>query len=731
MSEQQILAELNNAQKDAVCSAHQFNMVLAGAGSGKTRVLVQRLAYLVKVLAVDSRNILMVTFTNKAAKEMLQRAERQLQENLRGVWIGTFHAICLRILRANNTLAGLKSDFQVIASDDKRRILRRIIAETNLDSKKYTPESIGAFISKNKQIGKRAEAIEATTASYVAVKQVYLEYQRICRNSHIIDFDEILLLCFEILNEYPELLQSYRNVFKHIMVDEFQDTSTIQYLWIKLLVGKTNSLMIVGDDDQSIYGWRGAIVGNMINFDKEFKGTAVFRLEQNYRSSKNILTAANAVIQTNPERLSKQLWTESEQGNSIDLYQATDERDEANAIVRYIDQYLANNSNLTLDDCAVLYRVNSLSRNIEEKLRAKNINYRIYGGLKFYDRSEIRNALAYLKIVANPDDDSAVERVLNFPPRGIGKQSFEKVSLLAKQYDISLWRAIQQALAEAVVTAKAKAGLTEFCSIINRLQQKQAELSLKALVAEFYKLTDILGHYRESAKELDQTRVENLQELLSSCEQFSPIIGSDNQQSILQSYLETIALDTDDQTDETAPALQLMTVHSAKGLEFSLVVLCGLEQGLFPSYRSIEEGNITEETRLCYVALTRAEKQLLLTNTQFRNLYGRSNIAMQSEFLRHIPIAICNRVSYKPEPKTYRASLGFDSSDISNHITNNFEELNSDLPRQGTSVVHKTFGSGVINGFEGSPDNLIIIINFNSGTKRFLYNIAKSHLVFK
>ena len=734
----EILSNLNDEQKRAVCSEHQYNMILAGAGSGKTRVLVQRLSYLVQQKEVMPYNILMVTFTNKAARQMRDRAEVLLSDSVKGAWIGTFHSICLRILRSNTELAKLQKDFQVLSSDDKKRILRRIIIEEKMDPTRYKADSIAGFISKCKQIGQRADQVSDTMFYFKVAKKLYQKYERICELSNIIDFDEILLRCYELLKQYPDLLENYQSRFQHIMIDEFQDTSDIQYKWVCMLAGQNNNLMIVGDDDQSIYGWRGAKVDNMLNFGKNFPEVQTYRLEQNYRSTSNILAAANAVISTNEERLSKKLWTTSQEGNKIDIYKATDERDEANAIVQYITAYVQKNSELSLNDVAILYRINSLSRNLEEHLRRERVNYRVYGGLRFYDRVEIRNALAYLRVVANPHDDAALGRIINFPPRGMGKKTIEIITGLASEHNISLWQGITMVLQQNLVSKKVHTSLQELQELIALLQGMQQDIDIKTLVKTMYERTEMIGHYRESGKEIDQTRIENLQELLTSCQQFQPIIDDELESTVLQSYLETVALDMGDEEDEDdAPAVQLMTIHAAKGLEFPLVVLCGMDQGLFPSSRSIEEDNLHEETRLCYVAITRAEKQLFITHTQFRGLYGRSQNSRDSEFLQHIPDKVCNRIQVQTQYNK-SAHSGVDTRNVHSYDSRNVQSyslvIGSDLPQPGTRIRHPSYGEGVISSFEGSSEDLIVAIEFEEGfsnrseVKKFLYKIVQQHM---
>ena len=593
-----ILSPLNEAQRDAVAADSQNMLVLAGAGSGKTRVLVHRIAWLVRAEGFSPWSILAVTFTNKAAREMRGRIEEMLQVSSHGLWVGTFHGLAHRLLKAHWKEAGLPQNFQILDSDDQLRLVKRVCRELELDESRWPARQAQWYINAQKDEGLRAAHIEPPHGDLFAhtMLQVYRAYEQACERGGMVDFAELLLRAHELWLKSPEVLQHYQGRFRQILVDEFQDTNTIQYAWLRVLAGKHIPVVAVGDDDQSIYGWRGAKIENIQRFTEDFAGTRTVRLEQNYRSSQTILRAANGVIANNQGRLGKELWTAGESGEPITLYAGFNEQDEARFIVEQIEQWTGNGN--ARASVAILYRSNAQSRVLEEALIRAQMPYRIYGGQRFYERMEIRNALAYLRLLLSRGDDAAVERVINTPPRGIGGKTLDVVRDCARGREISLWQAIAAVIAEKLLPARALGALEGFVALINELDSGTDELLLEEVVEHVIQGSTLIEFYQKEKGEKGQARVENLEELVSAAKQF---VAEDDDLSPLQQFLDNAALDAGDaQADEHEDSVQLMTLHSAKGLEFPLVFLAGMEENLFPHRMSIEEpGRLEEERRLC------------------------------------------------------------------------------------------------------------------------------------
>ncbi|MGR9037712.1 MAG: DNA helicase II, partial [Gammaproteobacteria bacterium] len=615
-----ILDPLNDAQRQAVTAPSGATLVLAGAGSGKTRVLVHRIAWQIQVEGVSPHGILAVTFTNKAAKEMRGRIEELLRYSANAMWIGTFHGLAHRLLRRHAKEARLPETFQVMDSSDQLRVIKRLLAGMNLDETKWPPKQIQWHINAQKDEGIRAQHLQAETGDlyYRQMLAIYRAYEEFCDRSGLVDFAELLLRAHELLRDNPELLAFYQERFRQIHVDEFQDTNTVQYAWLRLLADGRNNLFVVGDDDQSIYGWRGAKIENIYSFQKHYPAHRVVKLEQNYRSTGNILKAANRVIAQNEGRLGKELWTESGAGDLISVYAAFNELDEAFFVVERIRAWI--NQGGLRSDAAILYRSNAQSRQFEEKLVATGIPYRVYGGLRFFDRAEIKNALAYLRLIANRHDDVSFERVVNTPTRGIGARTVEDIRIIARDQGISLWQAASATVKQGRIAARAGNALTGFLNLIDRLSVEADSLELFEKVKLVVEQSGLLDMYKNDKAERGEEKVENLEELVNAARLFDA--GADNEENLgeLELFLAHAALEAGEmQGEDFEDCVQLMTLHSAKGLEFKLVFMVGMEEGLFPSQQSIEDaGRLEEERRLCYVGMTRAMQSLFLTYSESR-----------------------------------------------------------------------------------------------------------------
>jgi DNA helicase-2/ATP-dependent DNA helicase PcrA len=701
-----ILEPLNDAQRDAVASESQNLLVLAGAGSGKTRVLVHRIAWLIQAEGLSPWSILSVTFTNKAAREMRSRIESMLHIGTHGMWVGTFHGLAHRLLKAHWQEAGLPQNFQILDADDQLRLVKRVCRELDLDESRWPPRQAQWYINAQKDEGLRADHIEAAPSDPYAytMQQIYRSYEQACERGGMVDFAELLLRAHELWLKKPDVLQHYQGRFRHILVDEFQDTNTIQYAWLRVLAGNIIPIVAVGDDDQSIYGWRGAKIENIQRFSEDFAPVKTVRLEQNYRSTSTILQAANAVISHNFNRLGKELWTAGEQGEPITLYAGFNEQDEARFIVERIEQWVADGN--TRNSAAILYRSNAQSRVLEEALIRADMAYRIYGGQRFYERLEIRNALAYMRLMVSRGNDAALERVINTPPRGIGGKTIEVVRGLARERDIALWQAIAIAIDEKLMPSRALSALEGFRVLVDELDSGTDELALHELTEQVIESAGLVEYHGKEKGERGQARVENLQELVTAARQFEP---ADDELSPLQEFLDRAALDAGDaQADEHEDSVQLMTLHSAKGLEFPLVFLAGMEENLFPHRMSLEEpGRLEEERRLCYVGVTRAMEKLIICYAETRRLHGSESFNAPSRFLREIPAGLMEEVRLHTSISR-PTSLAMDPDVVDTGLY------------LGQRVFHQVFGEGVVLNFEGRGSNARIEVNFDQEGSKWL-----------
>ncbi len=707
-----ILDGLNDAQREAVSAPPGGMLVLAGAGSGKTRVLVNRIAWLIQVVGASPWNILAVTFTNKAAREMKGRIEELLGQPVGGMWVGTFHGLAHRLLRAHWQDAGLPREFQILDSDDQFRLLRRLIREMGLDDAHWPPRQAQWFINAQKDEGLRPKHLDDGGDPYQKqMIRIYQEYQAACDRSGLVDFAELLLRAHELLRDRPDILHHYRERFQHILVDEFQDTNAIQYAWLRLLAGERDNLFVVGDDDQSIYGWRGARVENIRDFQKHFPSAPLLRLEQNYRSTGTILKAANAVIAHNPSRLGKKLWTEGNEGEPILLYAAFNEVDEARFVVERIRQFTEQGR--SRGEVAILYRSNAQSRLFEEALIQAAIPYRVYGGLRFFERAEIKDALAYLRLVASPADDAAFERAVNMPPRGIGPRTLDAVRAHARDFGCSLWRAAEELIDGGAMTTRAANALGGFLDLIREQAAGRDRLELHELADQVIAASGLPEHFRKSRDGKGQDRVENLEELVNATRQFDyePLEEGDGELDDLSAFLAHAALEAGEaQADPHEPCVQLMTLHSAKGLEFPLVFIAGLEEGLFPhSMSSDDPERLEEERRLCYVGMTRAMEQLCLCYAESRRLHGSETYPLPSRFLREIPAELIREVRARPQVSR---PVYAPRSDLDEEAGAGF--------RLGQRVVHPKFGEGVVLNAEGQGGSARVQVNFESGGTKWL-----------
>ncbi len=716
-----ILDDLNDAQREAVTAPPGPMLILAGAGSGKTRVLVHRMTWLIQVEDVSPFSLMAVTFTNKAANEMRSRIEQLQGMPSSGLWIGTFHGIAHRLLRAHWKEAGLPQQFQILDSDDQYRIIRRVLKSLELDEARWVPRQIQGFINARKDEGLRSQHVDAGADPIrQQLVSIYRAYEAACKRAGVIDFAELLLKSLELIRDNNELRNHYRKRFHHILVDEFQDTNTIQYAWIRLLSADKNGrgaqLFVVGDDDQAIYGWRGAKVENILMFKHENPNTLVIRLEQNYRSTGNILNAANGLISHNQDRMGKKLWTDGVDGNLIQLYAAFNEQDEAHYIVDRIVEHVSNGN--ARKDIAILYRSNAQSRVFEEKLIAQSIPYRVYGGLRFFERAEIRDALSYLRLLNNRNDDPAFERVVNQPTRGIGNKTLDTVREAARLADVSMWQAAIELIAGDSLTARAQGALDGFIQLINKLKNETTEVELHEQFEHVIHASGLITHYSKEKGEKAEARVENLEELVSAAKGFEYEQHDDEPLDNLTAFLTHAALEAGEgQAEAWEDCVQLMTLHSAKGLEFLLVFMCGMEEGLFPHARSAEEeGRLQEERRLCYVGITRAREQLVLSYAEQRRLYGKDMYPMPSSFIREIPAEFIEEI---------RPKASFSSNTTTSGYKNHNLQSNDSGLNVGQRVMHKKFGEGTILNYEGQGKSARVEVNFhNVGSKWLILSYA-------
>ena len=710
------LNDLNEAQRNAVCNLSQNCLVIAGAGSGKTRVLIQRILWLIEDNDYSPYSILAVTFTNKAAREIKTRLSNTLNIKIESMWVGTFHGICHRILRSNYQKALLPKNFQVIDSEDQIRIIKRIMKENEIENSQIQPKQVAWYINKKKDQSVRSNKTKDDDFITIQYNKIYKIYEDYCNKSGLVDFGEIILRTLELFQKNIETRKYYHNLFKTILIDEFQDTNTIQYDLIRILTSKDTSIFAVGDDDQSIYGWRGAKVENIKKLQKDYNGIKIFKLEQNYRSTGNILDAANSVILNNNSRMGKNLWTEGKSGDLIKIYSATDEIDEANFVVENIESLIQNN--FKRDEISILYRSNAQSRLFEEKLISKGIPYKIYGGFRFFERSEIKDVIAYMRLAVNHNDDNSFERIINTPARGIGEKTKATLRDFSKKEKISLFEAIPVALKnENIFTKKALESLNDFFKLINLIKDILSKEDLPFQINEIIKQTKIKSTYEKSKTEQSRSKLENLDELISAAHEFLNVDLDDNE-TVLDAFLTHTSLESGEgQGDEWDECVQLMTLHSSKGLEFPIVFLVGLEENLFPSRISIEEDNLEEERRLCYVGITRARKNLYISYAQLRRQYGTENFCMPSRFLREIPQEIVEEIGFNPRKF-------FDRGNLSN--LNNIFEGESVI---GKRVKHKKFGEGVVISSEGFESNTRVEVSFDKVGKKWLI-LAIANLEF-
>ncbi|ELB8603134.1 DNA helicase II [Vibrio cholerae] len=700
-----LLDGLNDKQREAVAAPLENLLILAGAGSGKTRVLVHRIAWLMSVEEASPFSVMAVTFTNKAAAEMRSRIEELMHGTASGMWCGTFHGICHRILRAHYLDAKLLEDFQIIDSDDQQRLLKRLIKAHNLDDKQWPARQVAWWINNQKDEGLRPAHINAFDPVTQTYLKLYTAYQEACDRAGLVDFAEILLRALELLRGNQHIREHYQARFKHILVDEFQDTNAIQYAWLRMMAGAQSNVMIVGDDDQSIYGWRGARVENIEKFTREFPSVNTIRLEQNYRSTKTILEASNTLIANNSERMGKQLWTEGLVGEPISVYSAYNELDEARFVVSKIKGWQEQGGTLT--DCAILYRNNAQSRVLEEALLQASLAYRIYGGMRFFERQEIKDALSYLRLINNRNDDTAFERVINTPPRGLGDKTLETIRFAARDRGCTLWDASVGLLNDQVLTGRAAGALSRFVELINALEEEGIDMPLHVLTDHAVKTSGLLEMYQQEKGEKSKARIENLEELVTATRQFEkPEEAQD--MTMLTAFLTHAALEAGEgQADEHDDAVQLMTLHSAKGLEFPLVFMVGVEEGMFPSQMSAEEaGRLEEERRLCYVGMTRAMQKLYITYAEMRRLYGQDKYHKPSRFIRELPEGCLDEVRMKAQVSR-PTSTGRFSQTV---VKESFNETGFNL---GSRVRHPKFGEGTIINFEGSGPQSRVQVAFN------------------
>lgn len=711
-----IIAPLNDAQRLAVSAPQQAVLVLAGAGSGKTRVLVHRIAWQIQINGISPYNILAVTFTNKAANEMRTRIEDLLQISARSMWIGTFHGLAHRLLRQHAKQAKLPDNFQVMDSDDQLRIVKRLLKSLNIDDSKWPPKQVQWFINGQKEEGIRARHMQEGGDFYQRqMLALYKAYEELCERSGLVDFAELLLRAHELLRDNEELRTFYRQRFQQVHVDEFQDTNTIQYAWLRLLTDGNDNLFVVGDDDQSIYGWRGAKIENIFNFQKHYPNHQLIRLEQNYRSTGHILKAANMLIANNDNRMGKELWTDAGNGHLISLYSAFNEQDEAYFVVEKIRQWVKDGG--LRREVAILYRSNAQSRQFEERLMTTGTPYRVYGGLRFFERLEIKNALAYLRLASHHHDDASFERIVNTPTRGIGAKTLDDMRLLAREQGISLWQASETMLAEKRLPPRAGGALQGFLNLILQLGAESVGLALYETVKLTVEKSGLIELYKKEKQDKGETRVENLEELVNAARLFDYDANNDENLGEIDMFLTHAALEAGEMQGEVdQDCVQLMTLHSAKGLEFKLVFLVGMEEGLFPSQQAVDDiARLQEERRLCYVGITRAMEQLYLTHAESRRLYGKDNYPRPSRFLREIPPELLQEIRLRAQvsrPATMQ--------------TTKTPAVASGKFRLGQAVRHEKFGEGVVLQSEGDGDQEKVQINFrNAGIKWLMLAYAK------
>jgi DNA helicase II / ATP-dependent DNA helicase PcrA len=728
-----ILDSLNDEQRNAVASPAKNLLVLAGAGSGKTRVLVHRIAWLIEAEHVSPFAVLAVTFTNKAAREMRGRIEELLGQSYGGMWVGTFHGLAHRLLRSHWQEAGLVQDFHILDSDDQLRLIKRLIRSQRIDEEKWPAKQCQWYINSQKDEGLRSNNIEHFEDDYTkTMLEVYKAYEEACERGGMIDFGEILLRAHELWLKNPQILAHYQKRFQFILVDEFQDTNSIQYAWLRVLAGNKNQLMVVGDDDQSIYGWRGAKIENIQKFNVDFPDTDTIRLEQNYRSTSTILNAANKLIANNQSRLGKNLWTDGAEGEAISLYEAFNEQDEARFIVDRLQDWFNNGNRRT--ESAILYRSNAQSRELEDALLRMGTPYRIYGGHRFYERLEIKNALSYLRLLINRNDDTAVERIINVPTRGIGGRTIDTIRTVAREQSCSLWQACVKCVNESILTSRAANAVLAFMELIDKIDSDCATLELHEKAEQVITQSGLVQHHEKEGGEKARSRIENLEELVNACGNFDDADieveegeGLDLTSKVfLAAFLDQASLDAGDtQADASDDAVQLMTLHSAKGLEFQLVFLAGMEEGLFPHKMSMENlAGLEEERRLCYVGITRAKTKLYFSHAESRRLHGDVTLCRPSRFIKEIPKELVEEVRLKTAITRLGSQRHRNGSGLRG-IKNDAEVPDTDISL-GQRVAHGKFGEGVVLNYEGQGSNARVQVNFDAvGSKWLVLSYAK------
>ncbi|MFI4962379.1 MAG: DNA helicase II [Legionellales bacterium] len=705
-----ILSGLNEKQHEAVTAPIGNTLILAGAGSGKTRVLVSRMAYLIEEKQVPPQAILAVTFTNKAAGEMKTRLSNMLSTSIVGLWVGTFHGLCHRLLRRHFKEANLPEQFHILDSDDQARVVKKVLAGLNLDLEQWPVKQAISFINGKKDEGLRPNHINALnygpTKTLVAI---YRAYEQACQRAGVIDFAELLLRTLELLRDNPSILAHYQDRFQAILVDEFQDTNTIQYAWIRLLAGANAFVMAVGDDDQSIYGWRGAKVENIRQFSRDFTETQTIRLEQNYRSTATILEAANALITHNNSRMGKDLWTEDSAGEKIIVYSAFNELDEARFVSERIRMEL--NQGTSANDIAILYRSNAQSRVLEEALLRSGIAYRIYGGVRFFDRAEVKDTLAYLRLLVNNQDDTAFERVVNFPTRGIGEKTLDDLRARAQAEQCSLWTAAQTVLQSGELPQRAGMALERFMVLIEQMQSDIAVMELDEQINTVLLQSGLYAHFSKITGDKSESKLDNLQELINAAKQFRYEQDEEYELPLVNAFLAHASLEAGElQAAEHESYVHMMTLHAAKGLEFSLVFLVGMEEGVFPGRQSLEEaGRLEEERRLCYVGMTRAMKKLVISYAEIRRLYGREEYHRPSRFLGELPKELLDEI---------RVKTRFQPQAVQRNQVDKAQQ-DSGMPL-GQNVVHAKFGHGMVVAFEGSGAHARVQVKFTDQEVKWL-----------
>ena len=715
--------DLNEQQLAAVNCSLGNKLILAGAGSGKTRVLTCRVAKLIESFEVRPSDILALTFTNKASNEMKQRLEKILRISSQGLWFGTFHGVCRRLLKIHWREAGISEYFTILDSQDQLRMIKRIVKSQNLDDNLYDPKALQSFINTQKDKGKRYNNASNDDDKYI---EIYKEYDEACRQTNSVDFADLILLTYEMFKNNPNILNYYSNRFKNIMVDEFQDTNALQFNLLKLINGNSGSLYVVGDDDQSIYGWRGARSKNIKDFADTFDNVEIFKLEQNYRSTNEILSVANSLIEKNTSRMGKNLWTDAVKGNPVYLYEATNEYEERDFILDKIEELVSGGHKRS--EIALLYRSNFLSRKLEKALNSRSIPYQIYGGFRFFERAEIKDVIAYLRIATNNSDDISFERSINNPARGIGDKTIQIIRDYAKLNSLSLWESVNQ-LDSIEISSRAKSSLTSYIGIINQIKELVGNADLKTLIQNIIEVSGLNKHYESKKTEESLSKLENLTELVSTAKEFSNY--NSHSENMVEDFLDNVALEAGEyQSKSHEDPVQLMTIHSSKGLEFSIVFITSLEEDIFPNEnRNVKSGFLEEERRLCYVAITRAMKTLYLTYSRDRELHGRPVSPDPSRFIQEIPEDLLETIKIKVNNRAFenysKASTHSKSFNDNVYSQDNFnddfsQEQNYPFVKPGQKVHHMKFGHGVILSYTGEKEDLKLHINFERYGKKWL-----------